>query len=196
MAEVAVQPVPPVPQLAPPLVYLHGNKQGIDLTKLRFDNAWMQWFVQVKIKVDLINASLKNVGQLAGAGFSVKDSSGNWQVRSIQGTTNRISITNGDGQGGNPTINIDPAYAGQNTIVTLGTVTTGVWNGTTIAVANGGTGATDAANARANLGAAPAMVTTSTSATGGSATALPAQPVGYVEVQVNGVTKKMPYYDL
>jgi hypothetical protein len=37
-------------------------------------------------------------------------------------------------------VRISPTWAGQNTIVTLGTITTGVWNGTTIAVANGGTG--------------------------------------------------------
>ncbi len=38
--------------------------------------------------------------------------------------------------------------------VTLGTITGGVWQGTPIAVAYGGTGATTAAGARANLGAA------------------------------------------
>lgn len=45
-------------------------------------------------------------------------------------------------------------YTGATTIVTLGTVTTGTWSGTAIAVANGGTGATTAAGARTNLGAA------------------------------------------
>ncbi len=34
------------------------------------------------------------------------------------------------------------SYTGDNAITTLGTITTGVWTGTTIAVANGGTGAT------------------------------------------------------
>ena len=37
-------------------------------------------------------------------------------------------------------------------IATVGTITSGVWNGTTIAVANGGTGATTAVGARTNLG--------------------------------------------
>jgi hypothetical protein len=60
--------------------------------------------------------------------------------RTITGTASRISVTAGDGVSGNPTINIDTAYAGQNTITTLGTITTGVWNGTDIAVADGGTG--------------------------------------------------------
>lgn len=39
-------------------------------------------------------------------------------------------------------VRINTSWTGQNTITTLGTITTGVWNGSTIAVANGGTGAT------------------------------------------------------
>jgi hypothetical protein len=51
------------------------------------------------------------------------------------GTANRITVAA-------DAIDIASTYVGQNTITTLGTITTGVWNGTTIAVANGGTGAT------------------------------------------------------
>lgn len=51
------------------------------------------------------------------------------------------------------TFSIHASYIGQASITTLGTITTGVWNGTTIAVANGGTGSTTAAGARTNLGA-------------------------------------------
>lgn len=50
------------------------------------------------------------------------------------------------------TISIATGYVGQTSITTLGTITTGVWTGTAIAVANGGTGATTAAAARTNLG--------------------------------------------
>lgn len=40
-----------------------------------------------------------------------------------------------------------------SSLTSVGTIATGVWNGTTIAVANGGTGATTASGARSNLGA-------------------------------------------
>ena len=39
-----------------------------------------------------------------------------------------------------------------SSLTSVGTITSGTWNGTTIAVANGGTGATDPAGARTNLG--------------------------------------------
>lgn len=61
------------------------------------------------------------------------------------GTTDRITV-NAD------SIDIAATYAGQSTITTLGTITTGVWNGTDIAVADGGTGASNAAGAKTNLG--------------------------------------------
>lgn len=48
------------------------------------------------------------------------------------GTTNRITVT------GN-VIDIDSSYAGQSSITTLGTITTGVWQGTLIDIARGGT---------------------------------------------------------
>lgn len=76
---------------------------------------------------------------LAGNGLSLTGSS-----FAVLGTTNRISVS---GSG----VDISAAYVGQTSITTLGTIATGVWNGTTIAVANGGTGATTAAAARTNL---------------------------------------------
>lgn len=62
------------------------------------------------------------------------------------GTADRITV-NAD------SIDIASTYAGQESIDTLGTITTGEWNGTTIDIAYGGTNATNAADARANLGA-------------------------------------------
>lgn len=64
----------------------------------------------------------------------------------VIGTTDRI-LVNAD------SIDISPNYVGQASITTLGTITIGIWTGTSIAVANGGTGATTAPAARTNLGA-------------------------------------------
>lgn len=67
--------------------------------------------------------------------------------RTVTGTADRISVSNGDGVAGNPTVDIANTYVGQNTITTLGTVTTGTWNATTIAINKGGTGETTASAA-------------------------------------------------
>lgn len=85
------------------------------------------------------------------------DTSGNYVIDVTAGTG--ITVTHTQSEGSSPTVAIASTYAGQNTIATLGTVTTGVWNGTAIAVANGGTGATTAAAARVNLGASASSST-------------------------------------
>lgn len=51
----------------------------------------------------------------------------------VIGTANRIAV--------GAAVDIDPNYAGQASITTLGTIATGTWNASTIAVARGGTGA-------------------------------------------------------
>lgn len=51
-------------------------------------------------------------------------------------------------------LRISTTYAGQTSITTLGTIGTGVWEATDVAVLHGGTGASDAAGARTNLSAA------------------------------------------
>jgi len=80
---------------------------------------------------DVTFTQFSGLGQVtAGAGLT---KTGN-QIDAV-GTANRISVAA-------DTIDIAATYVGQNTITTLGTITTGVWNGTTVAVANGGTGAT------------------------------------------------------
>lgn len=71
----------------------------------------------------------------------------------VVGTTNRITVT------GNQ-IDISSLYAGQNTIATVGTITTGTWQGDAVAVLHGGTGATTAPTARTNLGAVGHYATT------------------------------------
>ena len=61
----------------------------------------------------------------------------------IAGTTNRITSSAGAqdlSANRTWTLDISASYVGQSSITTLGTITTGVWTGTTIAIANGGTG--------------------------------------------------------
>ncbi len=119
----------------------------------RFDPAWINWFNSLQVKTVTIGPDLVALSLLTGTGFSARIADGIWALRTHTGTVNRITVTNGDGVSGNPVYDISAAYVGQGSITTLGTITTGVWNGTTIAIANGGTGATDAAGARTNLGA-------------------------------------------
>ena len=73
---------------------------------------------------------------------------GGGAVSSVSGTANRITCSPTTGA---VVVDIHTSYVGQATITTLGTIATGVWNGTTIATANtvakvqsvaGGTGIT------------------------------------------------------
>lgn len=64
----------------------------------------------------------------------------------VVGTADRI-VSNAD------SIDIASTYAGQTSITTLGTIATGTWEATDVAVAHGGTGASIAGDARINLGA-------------------------------------------
>jgi len=99
--------------------------------------------------------------QFSGAGSFVAgdglSQSGN--TINVNVVANRTAIT-GDA------VDIASTYVGQASITTLGTITTGVWNGTDVAVADGGTGASDATTARTNLGikttAGAASTTTAT----------------------------------
>lgn len=87
----------------------------------------------------------------ATAGIVVETAADTFTKRTLSGTTNRIAITNGSGAAGNPTVDIDSAYTGQTSITTLGTIGTGTWQGTAVAVGFGGTGSGTAGGARSNL---------------------------------------------
>jgi hypothetical protein len=87
-----------------------------------------------------LNTKLTTFAALANAsGVLTNDGSGNYSwvagggtVTSVAGTSNRITSTGES----TPVIDISASYVGQSSITTLGTITTGVWNGTAIANAN------------------------------------------------------------
>ena len=92
----------------------------------------------------LVNSSITvtaGTGMSGGGSVSLGGSVtlNNAGVTSIAGTANRVTASASTGA---VTLDISASYVGQSSITTLGTITTGVWNGTTIAVANGGTGVT------------------------------------------------------
>lgn len=90
-------------------------------------------------------AQFSGAGQItAGAGLT---KTGN-TIDAI-GTADRITV-NAD------SIDIASTYAGQSTITTLGTITTGTWNGTDVAVTAGGTNSSTESGARTNLASAAA----------------------------------------
>jgi len=90
-----------------------------------------------------LDATLNALSALdSSTGYLVMTGGDSFAKRELTGTANRISITNGDGTAGDPVINIDLAYIGQTTITTLGTITTGTWQGTAVDELFGGTGIT------------------------------------------------------
>lgn len=75
--------------------------------------------------------SLTELTYLKGVTSSIQtqlDSKGSGTVTSVSGTTNRITSTGGT----TPVIDISASYVGQSSITTLGTIGTGVWQGTAI----------------------------------------------------------------
>lgn len=103
---VTSDPVPPVPQHTPPVD--EGNPRKL------FPVNWMQWFLALREKINILNESIVNLSDLEGIGFLAKNGA-QWVLRTLTGTAGKISVTNGDGTAGNPVFNLVP------TAVTPGT---------------------------------------------------------------------------
>ncbi len=91
---------------------------------------------------------------------------GNGLIRTVNtldivGTTNRITI-NAD------SIDISSSYVGQSSIATLGTISTGIWSATTIAVNKGGTGQTTYTDGQLLIGNTNGNILTKATLTGTS----------------------------
>lgn len=99
-------------------------------------NADSGWVLTTNNPITVGSSSLtftqfSGAGQItAGAGLTKTNN-----TLDVVGTADRITV-NAD------SVDIASTYAGQSTITTLGTIGTGTWNGSTIGVAYGGTGAT------------------------------------------------------
>jgi len=90
--------------------------------------------------------SLGTAGQVltsVGAGaLPVWSTPSTGSVISVSGTANRITSTGGT----TPVIDISASYVGQTSITTVGSISTGTWNGTILSPAYGGTGVNNAAS--------------------------------------------------
>jgi hypothetical protein len=96
--------------------------------------------------------------QFSGAGsFTAGDG------LSQSGNTINVNVVAGRTEITSDAVDIASTYVGQSSITTLGTITTGVWNGTDVAVADGGTGSSTAAGARTALGIVTSAGTSTTS---------------------------------
>lgn len=87
----------------------------------------------------VLSATDTNTTYTAGNGLTLSGTAFN-----VGGTTDRITVSA-------DSIDIASTYEGQTSITKLGTITTGVWNGTQIPIAYGGTNATTEAGARLNI---------------------------------------------
>jgi hypothetical protein len=97
-----------------------------------------------------LDADLTAIAALSSTGLAARTAANTWAQRTLTGTASRIAITNGNGVSGNPTVDIDAAYVGQASLTTLGTIGTGVWQGTKVGLAYGGTNADLSATGGAN----------------------------------------------
>lgn len=88
-----------------------------------------------------LDADLTSIAALTGTGILVRTGAGTFATRSVVGVTNRTTVTDGAGITGDITVDIASTYVGQTSITTLGTVSTGTWNGDIVGLAYGGTNA-------------------------------------------------------
>ena len=120
----------------------------------------------VNDQIDLGTDTVGNYVQslVAGSGITLSNNSGEGATPTIALTSNSVTVNGTSialGSSGTVTANaqtltgtsLNSTVVGSS-LTSVGNITTGTWSASTIAVSRGGTGATDAANARTNLGLA------------------------------------------
>src|ERR1700761_1669735 len=115
---------------------------GQSSTNLNTNTMTASQIAELNQNLQTMRATFGTLLSTNGQGVLTRTSSGTFNIRAVSGVANRTTVTNGDGSGGDITIDISAAYVGQTSITTLGTIATGTWNATTIAVNKGGTGLT------------------------------------------------------
>lgn len=120
--------------------------QGMSFTTMEGTNQGKTYALKTPDPITLGSTALEFVVTGSAVTYSAGDGLAlNGSTFSAVGTAGRITVTaNG--------IDISNTYAGQTSITTLGTITTGTWQGTPVGLAYGGTGASTAAGARTALG--------------------------------------------
>lgn len=104
MTEASKQ-VPPVPSTFPVLEEDLGGKEP----KKVMSHPWARWFIAVREKINAINAALINLGIFVDSGATgIPVINGDtWTAIIIAGTPGRVTVVNGDGVAGNPTIDTE-----------------------------------------------------------------------------------------
>lgn len=83
-----------------------------------------------------LSTSLSNIAALSGTGLAARTGNGTWSTRTITGTTGQITVTNGDGVSGNPTLSLPSTITGDRTFD--GNTTAGTASGQSFTI-NAGT---------------------------------------------------------
>jgi hypothetical protein len=92
------------------------------------------------------DADLAAIAALGSTGFATRTAADTWAQRTISGTANEISVADGGGVAGNPTLSLPAAITLTGKTLTGGTFIGGtfsgaaVWNGSVVGIAYGGTG--------------------------------------------------------
>lgn len=114
------------------LVWASSSHTGTASRIAGFNGSGAPSYYQIGVDLQGYDTTLNALASYNTNGILTQTGADTFVGRSLQGTTDRITLTNGNGVLGNPTVDISSNYVGQSSITTLGTITTGVWNGTAI----------------------------------------------------------------